>query len=54
MPKLQHDNQHGEIYIQIKENNKIARKVIIGALSFLLGASVCLAIIGLGLAYLMS
>ena len=54
MPKLQHDDQHGEIYVEIKESNKIARTVIVGILYFLFGAFVCLSIFGLGIAFLMS
>ena len=37
-----------------REENKIAKTVIIGILYFLLGAVVCLSIFGLGIAYLMS
>ena len=54
MPKLQHDDSHGEIYVQIEQKNKIARTVLVGILYFLLGAFTCLAIFGLGIAYLMS
>ena len=54
MPKLQHDDSHGETYVRIEQKNKIARTVLVGILYFVLGAVVCLFLFGLGIAYLMS